>query len=156
MMEVLLDMDGTIVDLYGVNNWEQKLRKEDVSPYEDAKPLFDIHEMRAILGMLRENGNIIKVVTWGPLEPCSSQFFEKVKEAKKEWLKKNKVPFDYLIYLPYGVSKRTVSNNLIDSLLIDDNESVRENFEQGIRNFTMEVTNNLLNNLLEEIIEGRL
>ena len=33
------DMDGTIADLYGVENWLPMLRAYDPTPYRTAKPI---------------------------------------------------------------------------------------------------------------------
>ena len=33
------DMDGTIADLYGVENWLDYLIAEDTTPYTEAEPL---------------------------------------------------------------------------------------------------------------------
>ena len=38
-MKINLDMDGTITNLYGVQNWLDYLIAEDVTPYAIAKPL---------------------------------------------------------------------------------------------------------------------
>ena len=35
---IFFDMDGTIADLYGVENWLDYLIASDVLPYEIAKP----------------------------------------------------------------------------------------------------------------------
>ena len=37
--EIWFDMDGTIADLYGVENWLEMLIAEDPTPYAVAKPL---------------------------------------------------------------------------------------------------------------------
>ena len=34
---ICFDMDGTIADLYAVDNWLAKLRAEDETPYQEAK-----------------------------------------------------------------------------------------------------------------------
>ena len=34
--EIVFDMDGTIADLYGVENWLPKLRAYDPTPYQTA------------------------------------------------------------------------------------------------------------------------
>lgn len=39
MKTIYFDLDGTLVNLYNVPNWLQKIRSEDVSPYLDAEPL---------------------------------------------------------------------------------------------------------------------
>ena len=40
--EIWLDMDGTIVDLYGVDNWLEYIKAEDEKPYKIAKPLVNM------------------------------------------------------------------------------------------------------------------
>ena len=35
---VYLDMDGTIADLYGINNWLERLRNEDHTIFEECEP----------------------------------------------------------------------------------------------------------------------
>jgi len=37
--EINFDMDGTIADLYGCENWLEDILAERVNPYERAKPL---------------------------------------------------------------------------------------------------------------------
>lgn len=36
-MRICFDMDGTIADLYGVENWLDYLIAEDVKPYAEAR-----------------------------------------------------------------------------------------------------------------------
>lgn len=38
-IKICFDMDGTIADLYGVENWFEYLTAENVKPYKIAKPL---------------------------------------------------------------------------------------------------------------------
>ena len=38
-MDICFDMDGTIADLYGVQDWLTHLENENVYPYIAAKPL---------------------------------------------------------------------------------------------------------------------
>ena len=38
-MRIWLDMDGTIADLYAVENWLPMLQAHNPTPYEQAKPL---------------------------------------------------------------------------------------------------------------------
>ena len=46
---VYLDMDGTIADLYGINNWLERLRDEDSTIFTECetliteKALFDLY-----------------------------------------------------------------------------------------------------------------
>lgn len=50
------DMDGTIADLYGVNDWLSKLRKEDASPYLEAKPMWDVDKLNELINKLKQAG----------------------------------------------------------------------------------------------------
>ena len=38
---IYFDMDGTLANFYGVENWLDYLENEDTTPYEIAKPLFN-------------------------------------------------------------------------------------------------------------------
>ena len=58
------DMDGTIVDLYGVNGWLSKLRKEDASPYLEAKPMWDVDKLNELINKLKQAGWEIAIITW--------------------------------------------------------------------------------------------
>ena len=52
-MTIYFDMDGTIANLYGVNNWLPKLRVEDASPYKEAMPLIDMENLQLLLAILQ-------------------------------------------------------------------------------------------------------
>lgn len=42
MATIFFDMDGTLADFYGVENWLEYLNAEDTLPYEVAKPLHNM------------------------------------------------------------------------------------------------------------------
>ena len=42
---ICFDMDGTIADLYGVENWLDMLRNYNPTPYEVAKPMWNMTEL---------------------------------------------------------------------------------------------------------------
>ena len=46
--EIVFDLDGSIVDLYGVPNWLEKIRAYDPTPYQTAKPLVDMAELACL------------------------------------------------------------------------------------------------------------
>ena len=48
-MTIYFDMDGTIANLYAVENWLPKLRNEDASPYTDAEPLVRLATLARLL-----------------------------------------------------------------------------------------------------------
>ena len=58
---ICLDMDGTFVDLYGVENWLSMLRAEETTPYEIAKPLVNLSLMARYLNKLQKNKGEVKL-----------------------------------------------------------------------------------------------
>ena len=49
---ICFDMDGTVADLYGVENWLEKLRAYDASPYLVATPMCDMEELADLLEVM--------------------------------------------------------------------------------------------------------
>lgn len=61
---LVFDMDGTIADLYSVQNWLEDLRAENPRPYEEAKPIYSTDVLNTLLGIFKANGWRIVVTTW--------------------------------------------------------------------------------------------
>lgn len=62
--EINFDMDGTIANLYGVENWLDYLMAKDTTPYEVAKPLVNLSSLARILNRLQRNGYTIGIISW--------------------------------------------------------------------------------------------
>lgn len=127
MITMVFDMDGTIANLYGVENWLQLLRAEDPTPYAVAEPLVDMQELGHLLTLLKATGDFrISVVTWGSMNG-SNEYTREVKKVKKEWLKKYDFPFDEIHCIKYGTPKTNFINPNDDcTILWDDNTSIRK------------------------------
>ena len=61
---IFFDMDGTIADLYGVENWLDYLIASDALPYEIAKPLIRLNALARILNRLQKQGYKVGVISW--------------------------------------------------------------------------------------------
>ena len=121
--EIVFDMDGTIADLYGVENWLEMLRNENPLPYQIAKPMYYMKNLSAILLALKSKGWTITVTSW--LSMNSSKEYKKlVRQAKKEWLEKWHFPYDEIHLVQYGTPKHRVTKAK-RHILIDDSETVR-------------------------------
>ena len=46
---ICFDMDGTIADFYGVENWLEYLKSENPYPYMIAKPLVNMSALARVL-----------------------------------------------------------------------------------------------------------
>lgn len=129
------DMDGTIADLYGVENWLSLLRSEDVKPYREAAPLWDMEELAEILQALRAKGMVVQVITWLSMN-SSEAYKEATRKAKIEWLKDQNFPFDYFHGVQYGATKadsirRYLNRDTEKAILFDDSEKVRKGWTLG-------------------------
>ena len=128
---LVFDMDGTIADLYGVENWLEDLRNENIRPYEIASPLYDMEELAEILHRLQKKGWTVAVTTW--LSKGGSKAYNKeVAKAKKEWLKKYNFPYDEIHCVKYGTTKANCTRTKATfQILIDDNKKVRDGWALG-------------------------
>ena len=61
-MTIVFDMDGTLADLYAVDNWLEKLVSGDPSPYAEAAPMLDLRLLARRLNRLQQNGIRLAVV----------------------------------------------------------------------------------------------
>ena len=130
---IYFDMDGTIADFYGVDNWLEYLINSDVFPYENAKPLVNMSILARYLNKLQKAGYTIGIVSWlsknGTIE-----YNNAVAETKQKWLKKHlkSVQFDEINIVKYGTPKSTVCN-IPEGILFDDEENNRLEWnEQGV------------------------
>ena len=125
---IFFDMDGTIADLYGVENWLDYLIASDALPYEIAKPLIRLNALARILNRLQKQGYKIGVISW-LAKNSNTAYDEKVTKAKKEWLKKHlaSVNFDEIHIVKYGTPKQTFAKTEND-ILFDDEEKNRNDW----------------------------
>lgn len=128
---ICFDMDGTIANLYQVENWKEKLNVGNSLPYLTAEPLFDMAELAEILRQLQESEWHIQIITWGSMTATSCQLDE-IRQAKLEWLDMQGFPYDGFHCVKYGTTKaRALNNKYEQAILIDDNEKVRKTWKLG-------------------------
>lgn len=131
MQTIYFDMDGTIADLYSVPNWLEKLHNEDVSPYQDARPLVDPDIFNTLISDLLEAGYLLGVISWAAMGG-SSEYARATRKAKKEWLLKfcPELLNEFHV-VKYDTPKHKIAKNK-DSILVDDNEQVRQAWNNGM------------------------
>lgn len=125
---IFFDMDGTIADLYGVENWLDFLIASDSLPYEIAKPLIRLSALARILHRLQNEGYRVGIISWLS-KNSTPEYDAKVTEAKKNWLKTHlpSVKFDEINIVPYGTAKEKFAKTEKD-ILFDDEEKNRQNW----------------------------
>ena len=141
---LVFDMDGTIADFYGVKGWLDYLINEDTTPYEIAKPLYDMNVLNEMLLALKMLGWKIVVTTW-LARNGSKEYNDRTRKAKLEWLAKYNFPYDEIHLVQYGTTKANCTRKMGGyQILIDDNEKVR-------KGWTLGATINANENILEKL-----
>lgn len=126
-MTIYFDMDGTIADLYNVEDWLPKLRNSDPSPYTDAKPLLHFSTLARLLNAAQRSGINIGIISWTS-KGGSATYNQDVMEAKRKWLRKHlpSVRFNEIHIVPYGYPKELFATD--EDILFDDCEAVRKDW----------------------------
>ena len=127
-MRFNFDMDGTIANLYGVENWLNYLINEEVEPYIQAKPLVNMNKLAKRLNEIQNRGDEIVIISWAS-KNCSPRFVEAIAQAKREWLQKYlpTVRWNEIIIIQYGEPK----SNYSYGILFDDEEPNRNEWGKG-------------------------
>ena len=118
---IFFDMDGTIADLYGVENWLEYLINADALPYEVAKPLLRLSTLARLLNQLQKHGYKLGIISW-LAKNSDLEYDEKVTTAKRKWLKKHlsSVAFDEIHIVKYGTPKQSFAKTEYDILFDDE------------------------------------
>ena len=122
------DMDGTIADLYGIENWLEYLIAEDAFPYANARPLLHLSALARKLNALQRTGYNLAIISW--LSKSGTEEYNKtVTEVKLNWLAKHlpSVNWNEIHIVPYGTPKQNFCNNPLD-ILFDDEERNRNSW----------------------------
>lgn len=141
---LVFDMDGTIANLYKVENWLEDLRSYNPRPYIVAEPMYDMMELAELLNELKEIGYRIAVTSWLSKESTKA-YDELVRQAKKDWLAKYNFPYDEIHLVAYGTTKANCTRkNGGFQILVDDNAKVRKGWTLGN---TIDANENILEEL---------
>lgn len=124
--QINFDMDGTLANFYGVENWLDYLVAKDATPYEVATPLFNFSALARVLNRLQRQGWEICIISW-LAKNSTEDFNNRVEEVKREWLAKHlpSVQWDNISIVPYGTPKSTCGNGI----LFDDEKPNRNEWK---------------------------
>lgn len=121
-MMIYLDLDGTVIDFYGVPNWLECLEAQDSTPYRVAKPLVNLSTLARYLNRLQARGYNIGIISWLS-KSGTDKFNAEVAEVKRDWLAKHlpSVQWDEIHIVPYGVPKSNCAT-CPNAILFDDEQ----------------------------------
>lgn len=146
---LVFDMDGTLVDLYGVQGWLEDLRAFNPRPYIVAKPIYDKDTLNTVLLTLKALGWRIVVTSWLSKE-STKEYNKLVRMAKLQCLDDLEFPYDEVHLVKYGTTKADCTRKLGGyQILVDDNADVRKGWNLG---GTIDANKNILNDLVELVL----
>lgn len=125
---IYFDMDGTIANLYAVENWLDYLESENIKPYASAKVMVNMNVLARYLNRLRRAGYSIGIISWLS-KNGTDEYNSAVTETKRKWIKKHlkSVTFDEIHIVKYGTPKEKVAYNP-NGILFDDEIQNRTNW----------------------------
>lgn len=122
------DMDGTIADLYGSDEWLHKIQMRE-QVFTDLEQMSWFEEAKELIKSLKFVGWNIEVITWLPMN-ASQEYKDLSIEGKMAWIDTNaKGIFDKINLVDYGTPKQIFADYGNISYLFDDNEEVRQEWE---------------------------
>ena len=127
-LKINFDLDGTIANLYGVENWLNMLRAYDPTPYAQAKPMLNMSAFARLLHKAQKLGYEICVISW--LSKNSTPEYDiAVTQAKLQWLQNHlpSVEWNEIHIVAYGTPKQTICGGV----LFDDEEHNRNMWGVG-------------------------
>lgn len=156
---IAFDLDGTLFDLYGKENWLELLRSENPSAFEgDFLPEIAISNLYSIMEKLANIGVIFEVITWLP-KFASADYENKCSAVKKRWVKENLPFITNTACISYGVPKQKAINRKTGKMyLIDDNEEVGKVWKTKVQRKYVKVSKKFtvvdaLEKIYKEILE---
>lgn len=132
-MTFYFDMDGTLANFYGVQNWLEYLENFDTTPYRIAEPLINFSLLARRIHQLQRKGYKVGIISW--LSKSGTEDYNAAVTAiKKAWLKKHlpSVEWNEITIVPYGTPKRNHANDKY-AILFDDEKRNRDAWQSKTR-----------------------
>ena len=153
-MKIYFDMDGTLVNFYGVKGWLECLQNENPLPYRVAKTRVDITSFSEIINALQRIGIKVGIITW--TSKCgSADFHEAVVAEKLLWLQRTfpEIAFDEFHAIKYGTPKEQFCSS--DDILFDDEEQNRKSWRKKGHAFTELFIVETLKEILKILLDNK-
>lgn len=148
MKKIYFDMDGTVYDLYGMENWLEMLRNEEKGAFTLGNALVDMVALKEVCLRLIAKGYQIGIITWLPMG-ASLEYCEICTKEKRRWAENNMPYISEFYALEYGVPKQYApARRAAEMWLVDDNKEVREMWVTEKQRKAIDATENIINALV--------
>lgn len=147
MKKIYFDMDGTVADLYGSDNWLDNLQNECNGVFNNLFPLVDMNELAMVCHQLMNNGYSFGIITWLPMG--ASYEYERVcEQEKREWANEFMPWVSEFYAQSYGVPKQYAPIKRAQNMvLVDDNTEVRAMWNTEKQRTSIDATKNIVEEL---------
>ena len=153
MKKIYFDMDGTVYDLYGMENWLEMLRNEEKGAFTLGKSLVDMDKLKRVCIELIGIGYQIGIITWLPMG-ASLEYCEVCAEEKRNWAEKNMPYISEFYALEYGTPKQYApARRASEMWLVDDSKEVREMWVTEKQRKAIDANDNIIK-ALERILKN--
>lgn len=144
--KIYFDMDGTVADLYTIDTWLENIHNEVEGMYKNLKPMIDMQMLHVICQDLQMVGYQIGVITWLP--PGRDEYKKTVAKEKREWLARYMPIVEEVHIQDYMTPKQTAVTTITGRMiLVDDNETVRSNWDTPVQRKSIDPTKGLIEEL---------
>lgn len=125
--EIWFDMDGTIANLYAVENWLESLQNEDARPYLNAATMLNFSWLARMIHKLQAQGWRVGIISWTS-KNGSEAYNMTVEVIKRLWLMIHlpSVEWDDIMIVRYGTNKFETCGG---GILFDDEENNRNDWQ---------------------------
>lgn len=122
--KIFFDLDGTLYDLYNIENWLESLQNEDATVFERGNFIGDYDEFITYVKELMFKGYTFGVISWLPMY-ATPEFENECAEVKRKWVQKF-LPFvEEMTFQRYGTPKQNAIQKKAQTMyLLDDSKDV--------------------------------
>lgn len=122
--KIFFDLDGTLYNLYEIDNWLDSLQYEDATVFERGDFIGDYERFMNVVKELLAKGFTFGVISWLPMY-ATPEFEAECAKVKETWVKKY-LPFvDEMTFQRYGTPKQNAIQRKAQTMyLLDDSKEV--------------------------------
>ena len=126
---IILDLDGTLYDLYNVDNWLEKVESGDPSVFTEGGALVNIDKLNKKIEIFQKMGCTFSVVTWLPMG-ATEKYKKECYSRKMNWCRENLPTISEVNIIDYGIGKHLYRKKDKFNYLIDDNLEINDKFNK--------------------------
>ena len=126
---IIFDLDGTLYNLYGIDNWLKKVESGDPSVFTEGETLVNTEALNKKIEVFKKMGCTFSVVTWLPMG-ATDKYKKECYSRKMNWCRENLPTISEVNIIDYGIGKHLYRKKDKFNYLIDDNLEINDKFNK--------------------------